>query len=476
MESVNGRKSGATAGIMKVMSIFGGVQVMTILCAVVRTKLVALWIGAAGVGLFGIFNSAIEMVSSLTMLGIDTSSVRDMAAAPSSRQGLMASVVRRWGWLLGASGALVITVLSPLLSLYSFGDTAHGWQFVALGICVFFGALTKTNLAILQGFRRYRNLARASVWGAIAGVAISAPLFYFFGIDSIVPALIGFALVSYIAAALNSEKLQPTKIDRKKMWEMGGGFLRLGAYMTVAAFAANLVNYLFMSWLNGAADVATVGYYQAGYTLFFRYAGLVFTAIVVEYYPRLSSVASKPRATSTFVNHEATLLMWILLGIIPAFIVAAPLLVRILYTDDFMAVIPLVTLGITGTVLRGISWCMSFTILARGDGRLFLITEVVSESLALVLNIVGYRLWGLTGLGAAYVVWYAAYTAMIAFVYLRIYRLRIYRATVVQTAAVLAISLLSALVALTGSLWWINIPLAAGAMAVAFVRLRRLYR
>ena len=40
------RRSNATAAILKVMGLFSGVQVVTILCSMVRTKLVALWIGA----------------------------------------------------------------------------------------------------------------------------------------------------------------------------------------------------------------------------------------------------------------------------------------------------------------------------------------------------------------------------------------------------------------------------------------------
>lgn len=465
-----------SAGVLKVMSIFGGVQMVNIICAVVRTKLVAILIGAAGVGLFGIFNSAIEMISGLTMLGIDTSSVRDMAAASEGRKRIVALTVRRLGWILGIIGSIAMAALSPVLSSYSFGTTANAWQFIVLSVCMFFNALTRTNLAILQGLKRFRNLARSSVWGAVAGVAISAPLFYFFGIRSIVPALIGFTFAAYIPSVINAEKLPDIKISRRETWLTCKDFLRLGAYMTATTFAASLVNYLFMSWLNGAADVTIVGYYQAGHTLFYRYAGLVFAAIVVEYYPRLSSVATKRRATTTFVNHEATLLMWILLGIVPAFILAAPLLVRILYAADFMIVIPLVTLGITGTVLRGISWCMSFTILARGDGRLFLITELTSEALALLLNIAGYKIAGLAGLGAAYVIWYAVYTAMIYAIYAFHYRLRLYPRTILQTAAVLTVSAISAAIALGGFPWWLNLPVVAGAVAVAFIQLRKLYR
>ena len=474
MEKSMKRTTGRSAAVMKVMSIFSGVQVITILCYVVRTKLVAIWVGAAGVGLFGIYNSATDMLLSLTLLGIGASSIRDMAATEGTDKTLAGIVVKRWGLILGMAGALVMAALSRILSEYSFGDTSHTWQFSLLAVCMLFNALTTTNNAVMQGFKRYHHLARATVWGAAGGVAVSAPLFYLLGIDSIIPAMITFSVITFAASYANRVRLPHITIDRHIMWEKGRGFLKLGAYMTVTGFTGYLVAYLFISWLSSRTDVATAGYYQAGLTLFNRYAGLIFTAIGMEYYPRLSSVAHRSKALSVYVNHESTLLMWMLLIIVPVFIVCAPLIIRILYTADFLVMLPMVTMGITGTVLRGLSWCMSFTILAKGDGRLFLITEVVSSAICLSLNIAGYSIAGLAGLGASYTVWYAIYTAIIAVVYRRIYRLELRRTTILQATAVFGVAVATAAIAMT-SLWWINIPLVALCAAAGAIGLKKLY-
>lgn len=62
--------------IVKATGLFGGTQVFTILCSIIKTKLVAIWLGAEGVGIIGLYNNTVEMISSLTRLGIGTSSVR----------------------------------------------------------------------------------------------------------------------------------------------------------------------------------------------------------------------------------------------------------------------------------------------------------------------------------------------------------------------------------------------------------------
>ena len=43
---VTPRRPTLSARVLKVMGLFSGVQVLTILCSIVRTKLVAMWNGA----------------------------------------------------------------------------------------------------------------------------------------------------------------------------------------------------------------------------------------------------------------------------------------------------------------------------------------------------------------------------------------------------------------------------------------------
>nr|WP_303633484.1 hypothetical protein [uncultured Muribaculum sp.] len=99
----------------------------------------ALWIGAAGVGLLGIYNSFIELMSALTQLNVRDSSVRDIAGADDiSMRHRIIGVVRRWAAVLGLFGSLLTLALSPLLSRVTFGDDAHSGGFVWLSVVMLF--------------------------------------------------------------------------------------------------------------------------------------------------------------------------------------------------------------------------------------------------------------------------------------------------------------------------------------------------
>ena len=430
---------------MKAMGLFGGVQVAGILCSIIRTKLVALWIGPVGIGLFGLFNNALEMISTGTNLGIRSSSVRDISQAYDQQStGIVArivAVVRKWSLWLGLAGALLTLTLAPLLGQVTFGDANHIWGFVALSVAVLLGAITNGEYAVLQGTSRLKRLASVTLWGTIVGLAISIPFFYLLRERSILPSIIAYAAALAVFAWLFRNRDYPSvKLNTRETFDLGKGFVKLGIFMTLGNFASILASYAFNAWLNVNAGTETVGYYQAGYTLINKYTGLILTALGMEYYPRLSKVAESRMRLRAYVSQEINVAIAVMAPVVALFILLRELVVWILYTPEFNVILTFVSWGMIGTVLRTLSWCLAFTILAKGDGKTYLWTEVASAVINLVLNIVFYHWWGLTGLGIAFLVSYALYTIIVAIVYFGSYRLKVSRGCIYNLAWTLAVA------------------------------------
>ncbi len=430
---------------MKAMGLFGGVQVMGIICSILRTKLVAMWIGPVGIGLFGLFNNALEMLSTGTNLGIRSSSVRDISQALERRDPGMVSrmitVVRKWSLWLGLAGALFTLAMAPALSQITFGDTAHIWGFVALSIAVLLQALTNGEYAVLQGTARLKRLASVTLWGTIVGLAVSIPLFYLLRERSILPSIIAYATaMAAFAWIFRNREYPAATVSRRDTLDMGKGFVKLGIYMTLGNFASILASYAFNAWLNVNASTEAVGFYQAGYTLINKYTGLILTALGMEYYPRLAKVADSRLRLRAFVSQEINVAIAVMAPVVALFILLRELVVWILYTPEFNVILTFVSWGMIGTIFRTLSWCLAFTILAKGDGKTYLWTEVASAVINLALNIVFYRWWGLTGLGIAFLVSYVLYTIIVAVVYFKVYRLRISHASLYNLLWTLAVA------------------------------------
>ena len=461
------KREGVSKVVLKAMGIFGGVQVLNILCSLIRNKLVAMWIGPAGVGLFGIFNQALEMLNTATNLGVRNSSVRDISQAVEKRDSSMISriitVVRRWSLWLGLGGALITMAIAPLLSRLTFGDFNHIWHYVALSAAVLFMALTNGEYAVLQGLSKLKKLARVTVSGTLGGLLISIPMFYFLREDSVLPSIIVYALCVMAAALFTKDKEFPkAKVTSRETVSMGADFIKLGVFMTLGSFVAMLASYIFVSWLNITSGKETVGFYQAGYTLVDKYAGLVFVALGYEYYPRLARVAGSSMRLRVFVSNQINLSFMVLTPCLLAFILLRSHLVWLLYSKEFLVILTYISWGVVGTVLRATSWCFSFVMLAKGDGKIFLITESLDAVIGLTLNIVCFSLWGVDGLGFAYIAWFACYTIIVGVVYFRVYHLTISIKCLRNLVATLLVCI-AAVLAMQHSRW----PVAAAIFIIA---------
>lgn len=435
-------RSTATKRILKTLSIFGSVQVLHILCAVIRTKLAAIWIGPLGVGLVTIYHSTMDFMSSTTQLNLRQSAVRDLSLAKDDPVKIeqTAALVRRLAMFLGVFGFLLVIVTSPVLGWIQFGDFNHTVPFLLLSVIMIFSAIAQGEFAIMQGCDRLKQLARATLYSSVTSSLLSLPLFYFFRLDGVIPVLILFAFCNlFYSLTFSGRKLSNARRRIKEsrrtvsqIWQrfrddvrQGRGMLALGAYMTVSSAVTLLASYIFIAYLNRTQSTDTVGYYQAGYTIINSYIGLIFTSISMEYFPRLSSIIRHERRVEVIVSHEIKIILSVLAPVVVAFICAKELLVHILYSHSFDTVIPYISIAIVGTVLRAVSWSLAFVMPAKGDGRIYVITETTSSILYLLLNIPLYNAFGFAGLGAAYVLWYGAYTAITYLVFRRRYGLRL---------------------------------------------------
>ena len=457
----NTGKSNRTGKVLKAMGVFSGVQFITLASGLIRTKLVAIWIGAAGVGLFGIYNSAIDLLSTVVLLGIGTSAVRDIAGHNTpQRIAETSAVLKRWGLFLGLCGCLLMVILSPLLSRRIFHDTKHIIAFAMLGICILANGINAGQVAIMQGTQQLKNLARSTITGVVIGVVVSIPIIYFIRANGIPLAIVACAISIVVSARMFGDYPEYSeRITLKQVWREGRGFVRLGFFMMLSQALTLGATFIFIAWLTSHAGAKNTGFFQAGFTLFNRYVGLVFTALAVEFYPRLAAGGSSRRYLSVITSHELLLVCAILMPLLTLFAAVTPVIVRILYSSEFLSIVPFVTIALCGTVLRAASWCIGFSMIVHGDGRIMLLTEGLSAILYLILNYIGWHIAGLTGLGWAYIIWYILYTGIVTYVYRHTYHQYLTRNVIQSTGITLLCVATSSVLALSG-LWVVSLLLA----------------
>lgn len=477
-----GKSSALTSKVLKVMSMFTGLQMFGILCSVVKMKLAALWLGAGGVGLFGIYQSVIDTIATFTDLGIRQSAVRDVAVQEGNpgRLALLATTVRRWSLFAGLLGAVVIAAMAIPLGEWFFGNIKGCWGFLALSTAMFLNAVTGGEQALMQGAGKLRALARCNLIGSIAGLATSIPMFYLWGDIAVTGSIIAYAVAMCVASRWYRLKIKRPSSDigaisLRQVWQEGKSFARLGICMAIAAFITSLAHTIFIGILNSISSTEAVGLVQAGDTIVVRYIGLIFTAIGMEFYPRAAANHQHNTRLQVFVNHEISLLLTVLTPLLSLFLMLRGTVVEILYSDEFTAIIPFISWAALSSIPKAVSWCMAYTIIAKGDGKIYILTEGLDALASVPICVFAYSYYGLTGLGIAYIIWYLLYALFVGTVYYRRYGMRLSRNTLGLTAAAFALCLID--IACLGTL-----PYLWAVMAICIVNtpmlipLRRLLR
>lgn len=405
--------------VFKALSIFGFVQALTVVCQIVRTKFTALWIGTVGTGYIGLYNSTMDILTNVSQLNIRQSAVADISASDGERRAMLATAVRRLMLMAGIAGTAVAAALSPLLSVWTFGDASHTATFLLLAPMLFFSAVTTAEHAVMQSYDRLADLARASAAATVVAVAASLPLLYFYRFAAIGPVILLYTVCNCIFALLYRVRgIRPDRpLTMRQTFAAARKMMSLGFYMTACYTADLIFSWVFAVYLNKYYGTSDVGIYRSGFTLITSYIGVIFTAISMEYFPRLAAGIARRTLTRATVAYQSILSMAVTAPLIVLFICLCPWIVRLLFSSDFEAMTPFVSIAMAAIPMRAVSWCMAFTMLAKGDGPAYAITETISGAVCLALNIVFFRYWGFAGLGMAYVCWYAVYMAMVYGVY-----------------------------------------------------------
>lgn len=408
--------------------LFSGVQIYQILISIVKSKFVALFIGPAGMGIQSLLQSTKDTISAVTNLGLNTSSVKTIAAAnregDKKRIAKTISALRRLIWVTGLIGLLICAVLSPVWSKTSFGNYEFVWAFAIISVVVLLDQLNKGELALLQGLQRKKQLAQANVIGQTINALITIPLYYFWGVKAIVAALVIGSLISFCISSYYTHRISVEKVQMtwKETFNYGQEMVKLGFFLSLQFVLSTVVVWVIRNFVSKHGSVDEVGLYTAGTSIVSTYLGLVFSAIATDYFPRLAATSSNEEMNLA-VRTQAELTILLLTPLVLLFIVFCKPMIILLYSGKFLPVEHMMYWAMGAVVTQAMGWALSYTLLAKAKPVYFFLNELCSTAWGLPIKLFCYSQWGLTGFGMATFFCYALYLIQVLLVTGRLFGL-----------------------------------------------------
>jgi len=394
--------------ILKSSALVGGSSLLNIGIGIVRTKAMAMLLGPAGFGLFGLYNSVANITQTLAGMGVNSSGVRQIADAASAgdeeRVARTTVVLRLVSIFLGFLGAAFLIVFSRQVSAVTFGNRQNASEISLLSIVVFLMLISVGQSALIQGTRRIADLARMNTFGAMSATLFSIPLVYLFHEKGVVPALIAVAAMTLLSSWWYSRKIQIKSLNLNipAMWRETSVLLKLGfAFMSSGLMTMGVAYVVRLTVLRKVGFEAT-GLYQSAWTLGGLYVGFILQAMGADFYPRLTAAANDDKECNRLVNEQTEIGVLLAGPGVLATLTFAPLVLGIFYSAKFIEAVPILRWVSLGTVLQVITWPIGFIVIAKARQKLFFLCETGWAVISLILAWVSVSAFGLTGAGIAF--------------------------------------------------------------------------
>ena len=461
------------------IGVFGGMQVIILLISVLKTKLLAVWIGTNGLGIYSLLLSTISLAFVISNCGLQNSSVRDIASYIDDHENLYKKVtaIKFWNRLLGTLGFLAMLALSPLLAKWVFADISKWYWFAILSPCIFFMNIYNGLYSILQGLRKVKLLAKASIWGAVFGFLFSVPFIYFYRNDGLLPAifLMYFSTLCISFLIYKKASVPQTRNSNRDNYKIGLSSLKLGVVLSINMVFVELTSYIIKLFISNYGSLDDVGLFQAGWAINSSYIAVVFTAMAKDYLPRLSQVSNDAEKVRNSIKQQGIISILLLLPLLSAMIVFVEYVIKILYTDEFAAINTMTMLLLLGSLIKAASWSIAYVFIAKSEKKVFLVNELSTRLIAVPFYLLGFYYLGLWGLGLAFVIEHIIYFVWIAIsasVHYRFrYDLEFWRLFTFGVGVLLLLVVLKTMLVIS-VLWYIPILLIIGICSIVEVNKR----
>jgi len=204
--------------------------------------------------------------------------------------------------------------------------------------------------------------------------------------------------------------------------------VKLGVAMMLSTSIGSLVSYLLNNFIINSGSVADLGLYQAGMSITSQSIGLVFAAMAIDYYPRLSAISDDNDKVREMVNQQGEVTLLIATPILLLLIIAAPLVIQILLSKEFIPITGFIRMLAFGMMFKAASYSIGAISFAKGDKKVFFFLEGIYSNVSMLLfSVIGYMINGLSGLAWAFLLMHLVYFVLINIVTFKLYKFSLSR-------------------------------------------------
>jgi O-antigen/teichoic acid export membrane protein len=413
--------------IFKNTALIASSSFINMAIGIVRNKVFAIYLGAVGMGQFGVVNDLITSVFNFTSLGLSNSGVQAISTARPKGEQAVAIVynsLMRVTLITGFISTVLLAVFSGFASQKITGDQSYTWIIRIAAISVLLKAISGLQGTLINGMQRIKLLAKSYIYQGLVSSGIAIILAILLGTQSIPYIIIAIAAGSWFVTLIQSQTIQKELPRTREILPIKQVYpiIILGLTTMWGSTLNAIVMLITKSSISHKFGKADVGYFQAALGLTSTYIGFITSAISKDFYPRLSAMVHEGKErVNAVVNEQIGISISLIMPFLLTFLIFSEFFLSLLYSKEFIASNILLLFTIAATFIRVISWPIAFVFLAHRASKIYFLTETLGNLALLAFNLLAIYLGKFSLIGPAYLAHYICYLAVVTFFYYRFY-------------------------------------------------------
>jgi O-antigen/teichoic acid export membrane protein len=459
--------------LLKAMLTTGGATLVSQVLGLIANKILAVSIGTAGIGFYSMMRQAHDTAVGLGAIGAG-GLVQGLAGRPQpARTRLWRAAIVLTAVAAVIAAIAIVAFNRPIARLLF--DRDDDIAVLAVSLCaatVALGVIWLTLGAAINAARAIGALAGLGLAGAAIGALLAWPVARLAEAQAASLALlIGVPLLLQIAGAVFLVRRSTFLTEAASRQARPGRpefayFAQFFAFNSVLGVAGAVALLFVRSALVHAEGLAAAGLLAAAWGLGMQSMALVFSAFGTYVLPGLAAEDADGRRK--LLQDSATLVLALVLPLLVALVAWKPLVLRLLFSAEFLPAVALLQWLLIGNYLKALAWVFAVPLLATADLPRYLAIELTWYAVFAGGSAVALAQGQpFLGIGLAFVAAYGIYLLLAAWLAWRRFGFRLSTRSTASFAA--GIAMLAATAGLTWNAQSIDWPVALGAPLLAMV-------
>jgi O-antigen/teichoic acid export membrane protein len=402
--------------ILKAAAKTSAGTLITLLSSAIAIKIIAVFAGPAGIGLFSLLRQIQQTASIVGVLGGQAAIVQGLSDKGGRERAVHTGVILRIVIMTTCLVCAVIALGAPWIAQLILGELPNATGiFRLLAIPTLLGS----GVLFLSGvINSHRAVGALSMVQITAGITLAA--FAYFA--SVQPT--GLRFVVLLCCSSFAGLAVAIYFCRKNSWlgplEKGWllscrdgrntEFLKVASATLITGLMGTGSVLIIRATVTQFQGYTGAGIFDAGWTLSMTYVMLILTSFSAYYLPTLGKLKLQERERNSLIQQYFRFATFSSIPLIAAVILLKPWLVELLYSREFVPAVDMMRWMLLGDFFKISSWVMAMPMLAYADMKPYVVSEFLWNVALVLLAHIALRVGsGIESIGVIFMCLYFLY-------------------------------------------------------------------